>query len=261
MLITLASASGSPGVSTTALGLALTWNRDVILIEADPIGASPTLSGFFSGQIAPQKTILDLTAGEDLEEQLFRDSIPLTDEQEPMKRVVPAVANPLHGRVLARRWPELAPAFADLERAGIDVIADLGRTGTEHFAKPLYAAADVSALVIAPTIGATLAARSALAYTNLIEENPLEAPAFHLITIETPHGYSAAEVSRALGHPSLGTLPDRPKHAASLAHGAPRPRGYDNSSYVRSLRSLGNAISNAAQARRTALKKLRGETP
>jgi sugar diacid utilization regulator len=35
-MIVLASAAGSPGATTSALGLALTWPRPVLLIEADP---------------------------------------------------------------------------------------------------------------------------------------------------------------------------------------------------------------------------------
>ena len=46
-IITLCSASGSPGVTTTALGLALSWTRPVILVEADatdPMAASGAIS-------------------------------------------------------------------------------------------------------------------------------------------------------------------------------------------------------------------------
>ena len=35
-IILLTSPGGSPGLTTTALGLALTWPRDVILADADP---------------------------------------------------------------------------------------------------------------------------------------------------------------------------------------------------------------------------------
>ena len=35
-LIVLTSASGSPGVTTTALGLALGWPRPALLVDADP---------------------------------------------------------------------------------------------------------------------------------------------------------------------------------------------------------------------------------
>ena len=46
-LIVLTSAAGSPGVTTTAVGLALTWPRPVLLVEADPTGGSAVLAGYF----------------------------------------------------------------------------------------------------------------------------------------------------------------------------------------------------------------------
>ena len=46
-IVALVSASGSPGVTTTALGLALLWPRPVMLVEADPTGGSGLLAGYF----------------------------------------------------------------------------------------------------------------------------------------------------------------------------------------------------------------------
>ena len=54
-VIALGSAAGSPGVTTSALGLALTWPRPVLLIEADPTGGSAILAGFFRGILAQTK--------------------------------------------------------------------------------------------------------------------------------------------------------------------------------------------------------------
>ncbi|HEY9562625.1 MAG TPA: hypothetical protein VIR30_02545, partial [Nocardioides sp.] len=48
-VIALCSASGSPGVTTTALGMALLWPRPVLLIEADATGGSGILAGYFRG--------------------------------------------------------------------------------------------------------------------------------------------------------------------------------------------------------------------
>ena len=48
-VIVLASASGAPGVTTTALGLALVWPRPVVLVDADPVGGSAILAGFCKG--------------------------------------------------------------------------------------------------------------------------------------------------------------------------------------------------------------------
>src|SRR5690349_21501210 len=48
-VIALTSASGSPGVTTTAVGLSLLWPRPVLLVEADPTGGSGILAGYFRG--------------------------------------------------------------------------------------------------------------------------------------------------------------------------------------------------------------------
>ncbi len=48
MFVVLASATGAPGVSTTALGLALSCESGgVLYVEADPVGGSPLHSGYF----------------------------------------------------------------------------------------------------------------------------------------------------------------------------------------------------------------------
>lgn len=258
MLISLASASGSPGVSTTALGLALVWPRDVILIEADTVGASATLAGFFAGSLPPRSTILDITPGADFEEQLMTRSIALTDDQSPLRRLVPGISNPLHGPQLSTRWDALALALADLERAGIDVLVDIGRIHSPHLAAPILQTSDITALVLRPTITATLTARTTIRNRHLAEEEGLSAPAFHLVTISAPDTYGAGETSKALHQPVLGSLPWAPKHASVFAHGKPRPRGFDTSSYARSLRSLSGAISSAGQKRRDAIQNLRG---
>lgn len=50
-LVTLVSAAGSPGVTTTGLGLALCWPRPVVLVEADPAGSSALAAGYFRGRL------------------------------------------------------------------------------------------------------------------------------------------------------------------------------------------------------------------
>ena len=59
-LITLTSASGSPGVTTTAVGLALCWPRPVLLVEADPTGGSAIAAGYLRGGTAPTDSLIDL---------------------------------------------------------------------------------------------------------------------------------------------------------------------------------------------------------
>ena len=47
--MTLCSVGGAPGATTTALGLAMTWPGEALLIDADPSGAQPVPAGFFRG--------------------------------------------------------------------------------------------------------------------------------------------------------------------------------------------------------------------
>jgi hypothetical protein len=59
-LIVLTSASGSPGVTTTALGLALTWPaRSCSWRRTRPAGPG-LLAGYFRGQAAPTQSLIDL---------------------------------------------------------------------------------------------------------------------------------------------------------------------------------------------------------
>lgn len=260
MLISLASASGSPGVSTTALGLTLLWPRDVVLVEADTVGYSATLAGFFGGAQAAPSTILDLSPGADFEEHLLSRSVALTDDQSMMRRLIPGITSPLHGHALSARWEALALALYDLERAGVDIICDLGRVHAPSFAAPIMQASDVSILLLRPTIPATFAALSTIKARHLAQDDGLDTPAFHLATIAAPDTYSDSETSRALAQPSIAHLPWAPKHAAALTYGRPRPRGFDSSSYTRALRSSAAAITTVAQRRRAAIQTFRGET-
>lgn len=52
-LFTVASGSGSLGVTTLSVGLALTWPRPVVLVEADPAGGSAILAGYCTGLARP----------------------------------------------------------------------------------------------------------------------------------------------------------------------------------------------------------------
>ena len=59
-MITMVSAAGSPGVTTTAVGFALTADRPTLLVEADPTGGSAVLAGFFRGASEHHRGLLDL---------------------------------------------------------------------------------------------------------------------------------------------------------------------------------------------------------
>ena len=56
-MYSLISPGGSPGVTTTALALALTWSRPVIVAECDP-GGGDVLAGLFAGHLSAPRGLL-----------------------------------------------------------------------------------------------------------------------------------------------------------------------------------------------------------
>ena len=58
-LYALVSAGGSPGVTTTALALALSWPSPVVVAECDPSGGD-VLAGLFAGHLEARSGLLAL---------------------------------------------------------------------------------------------------------------------------------------------------------------------------------------------------------
>src|SRR3546814_8260143 len=80
-VIALCSASGSPGVTTTSLGLALLWPRPVLLVEADPTGGSGILAGYFRGIRAYDQGLVELAlSSTEVADLLPRITQPRSDE-------------------------------------------------------------------------------------------------------------------------------------------------------------------------------------
>ena len=57
-ILILTSAGGSPGVTTLAVGLALTWPRPVLLADCDPGAHQAILAGYLTGQSSHGKGLL-----------------------------------------------------------------------------------------------------------------------------------------------------------------------------------------------------------
>src|SRR5690606_37032741 len=130
-VIALCSAQGSPGVTTTAVGLALTWPRPVLLVEADPTGASGVLTGWFRGTRDYEAGLIEMAfAAEPVAELLPRVTVPLDDaDPEARARFVAGPRSHVQARGLADLWAPLAAALADLDETGQDVLVDAGRLG------------------------------------------------------------------------------------------------------------------------------------
>lgn len=222
-LIVLTSANGSPGVTTAALGLALSWPRPVILIDADPTAAMAIPAGYLQGADIPtNRSTVDLALAN--REGRLVDELPLQLLDLPGTDVKFLVGPARHGqaKMLTSLWAPLSDAFRTMP--GQDVIVDAGRLGLENAPMPLLAAADLCLLAVRATLPAAIAAHSwALTIKDLFEAQGAT-DALGLLVIDEPgKTYPADTVADALTVPVRATLPWDPTTARLLSHGETPP--------------------------------------
>lgn len=243
-IIALTAGSGSPGVSTTTVGLALCWPRPVVLVEADPTGGSGILAGYFQGLVAHDGGLIELAMAQ--REDLVAAELPhqLLDLPGSQARLLPGSRSHAQAGSMTTLWPVLLDALRDLEATGQDVLVDAGRLGLVGSPTPLLYGADLTLLLTRSTLPAVIAATSWA--ETLRDQTEATATRVGVVVIGEGHPYSAREVSDALGLPLVGTLPWDRRSAAVLS----RARGsFSRRAPLRSgLSALGEAIRVHASA-------------
>ncbi|MFE5291409.1 hypothetical protein ACFQ8T_04455 [Isoptericola sp. NPDC056618] len=247
-VIALCSATGSPGVTTTTVGLATVWPRPVLLIEADPSGSNGLLAGFLRGAREYESGLLELASS----------PLPVADALRDVVRPIEGttvsylvgVQSPAQAGGLHDLWAPLAEALADLERGGQDVLIDAGRLGLTGSPDHLLAWADLTLLVTRTTLPALAGARP--------RAEDLRAPAGQwrqpgLMLIGEGQPYRAKEVTRALGLPVVASIVDDPAGAAVYHRGATPPRRFSSDPLSRSLHAAVAAMTTAVARHRDEL--------
>lgn len=234
-IIVLCSASGSPGVSTTALGLALAWPRPTLLIEADPTGASAMLTGYLR-QYAPNgiPSVFDLAV-----QHRQTGVIPPVREAalevpETTIRLLSGIRNHTHAATVAGLWGPMTAQLQDLNSAGIDVIVDLGRLGLLGSPTSLINAADLNLLVTRSTLPALAPAKHWASELSAMVGGPASFRA-GLLIVGAGHPYKADEIAKQLALPATTTLPLDPTTAEVFHLGHKPGRRFDRSPLYRSL--------------------------
>src|SRR5690606_27542893 len=214
-VLALASASGSPGVTTTALGLALLWPRPVLLIEADPTGGSGLLAGYFRGTREYDGGLIELA----LTASNLSDA--LSDVARPIEGTsvsfVAGTRSHTQASALRDLWAPLADVLSGLGSTGQDVIVDAGRPGRQGSPEPLLEAADLALLVRRTPLPNLSALRS---WAAAFQRPALDWHQSAVLLIGEGQPYSARDVSGAVSLPVLGSLPNDPESAAVFSRGA-----------------------------------------
>jgi hypothetical protein len=214
-LYALVSAGGSPGATTAALALALTWPSSVILAECDP-GGGDILAGLLAGHVPAGRGLMEHAmeagrAGGAANASLARQLIPLDRDQTRM--LLPGLTDPRQAAGFATAWPAVA---ATLTAQTADVIADCGRLDAGA-SQPLaiVAAARTVVLVLRPTLRQVWLARPRVELLGQL----LGGSGRLALLLTGPGTHSAGEVARALSVPVVAALPADSRAARLLSDG------------------------------------------
>jgi hypothetical protein len=243
-LYALVSPGGSPGVTTTAVALALTWSgpSPVIVAECDPSGGD-MLAGVFGGHLGSSPGVVQhaIEAGRDPQAAaagLADQLVPLDDAGSAL--VLPGLTDPRQAAGLTPAWPAVVSVLA---AQPCEVIADCGRldAGPGQPTAVLSASQGV-VIVLRPSLRQVWAARPRV---EMLAQ--LLGGRDRLGLLLTGRGtYSAREVADSLAVPVLASLPDDPKTAGALSEGL-RSRSQLSGPLLPSARSAGQALRSSVR--------------
>jgi MinD-like ATPase involved in chromosome partitioning or flagellar assembly len=229
-LLCLASAHGSPGVTTTALALAAAWpqGRRPLLVEADPFG----------GVLAPRFGLWDTPGLASLTVGSRRGIDPemVWGHAQRLPGGLPVLVGPPSSDQAHAVLRDLSPALADWSAGGseLDVIADCGRLSPNPPVLAALQRADGVLLVSRPTPDQLRAAAhrmGALADAGV---------RLRLLLVgDSPYG--PAEVASTLSVEVAGVMAWDPAAAETLS-GGPVPRTLRRSALVRSAASVAQRL-------------------
>lgn len=264
MIIALTSISGSPGVTTTALGLCQQWTEPTLLVDVDH--HQSILAGYLQARVPaepglPRLAMASHLSQSALEEAFWETSIPLPEDLPTRRRLLlRGPAAPWERSAVDRRWGTLAPSLAHLSaNSGLDVIMDLGRlqapatrSASALVSPQLLEHIDLLVVMMHPTLPAVAAARTlvdglreatnlvgAMDRFGLVLSSPPRRRGLPLVDSFTPR-----EISKALRVPVLGSVVHDPAAAAVLSHGMPKPRRWDSGRLARSHKHLAGSLQS-----------------
>lgn len=246
-LVTCCSASGSPGVTTGTLGLALNWPRDVLLVDADRDPAQAIAAGFLSGVELGGRGLAHVALAHrdrrPLVDEVWHQTLPLS-EGTPSRRFLPGFASAGAAHSFDASWGSAASALRDLGRAGTDVIVDAGRIG-RGLPAGLVGESDVALVFVRSDLRALAALRIALPVVSA----QATSAQLGLVLVGPGRPYSAREVEAQFGVSVWGELPFEPRQAAVLSDGQATPRGFAGGALVRGLRRTAGRIDEQVRNR------------
>jgi MinD-like ATPase involved in chromosome partitioning or flagellar assembly len=253
-VVVLTSARGAPGVTTSALAIAMLWPRPVVLVEADVAGSSSILAGYLRGSVPPDRGLVSLAVAHRrglLDEQFYDQTVPLIQDR---VRLVPGLVSAQQAPSMDKLWSPLGVVLANLEHSGTDVIVDAGRLGMMHGPMPLVRSADALLLVTRTTLPAVSAARARVpVLRNDLLQLGKGDDTLAMLLVGEGQPYRAREIRSALETPVLASMAWDQAAADSLSQGAPYGRRFAAAPLFRSTRVVIGAVHELIDRHRARL--------
>jgi hypothetical protein len=251
-ILLLTSTGGSPGVTTLAVGLAITWPRPILLADCDPGAHQAILAGYLEGRSASGKGLLRVAEAHrdrrPLREAVLDQTLPLSAEQETRRLFLPGFTKPASAMHFGGVWEDLAEAFDRLGEVDFDVIIDCGRSGPSGPPAALLERSALTAVVLTSTLRSIMSAR---VHLPTLRDHPRLTSAnrghLELIVVGEGQPYQRGEIARAIEVPVITSIAHDRQSAAHLSDGRPRHRRFDTSPLIRSIRDASSQLSSTLQ--------------
>jgi hypothetical protein len=251
-ILLLASTGGAPGVTTLAVGLALTWPRPILLADCDPGAHQAILAGYLGGRSTGGKGLLRVAEAHrdrrPLREAVLDQTLPLSAEEESRRLLLPGFTKPASAMHFGGVWEDLAEAFDRLGEVDMDVIIDCGRIGLSGPPAAMLERSAVTAVVVTSTLRSIMSAR---VHLPTLRDHPRLTSAdrehIGLIVVGENQPYRRGEIARALDVQVITSIAHDRQSAAHLSDGRPRHRRFDTSPLIRSIRDAASQLSSSLQ--------------
>lgn len=240
-VLLLGSVTGAPGVTATAVALAVAWPRPVVLVEAAASGASAILPGYLAGRVAHTHGLVD--AAVSARTGTLTDDLPgllLPLPPSPHVRLLAGISRPEQATTMASAWPLLGDALVDAARdLDVDLIVDAGRLGLVGAPLPLLALADRVLLVTGSDLPALHVAR---AWLPSLRSQLIDSARLGLLVVGDARPYPAREIRQHLGVDVVAVIDHDPAGAHPWSHGTATTRR--SSPFARSLTGLLHTLTD-----------------
>lgn len=259
-ILTLASFGTSPGVTTTAVAMTMSWTRPVLLVEADVSKPSAVLSGWMQGSLPADSGLMGVAQSSFQrvvsDQDVWDYAVELSPAQggSPARWLLPAIAQPRAARGMRSLWPDLLAALRLVSAQDVDVIIDTGRAEEAYGRHPLWSDSDHLGVVVRSDLTSVAAVRSYLPTLAQARMERGAADTTSLIVVEDrAQKLPSKDISKVLDTPVRGRLPYSPEAAAHFGGGAgSRAR---TRAFTRSISALNAALGDALRARQELIQK------